>query len=442
MNSSSPTHYLKILLVFCFLVLGVCYMQGVSKGLNTRITLGFQDDGTSISIALSRLQFHFWHGYLGYRQIYDTLSHVLVPDNNQENPNEWAFLSNSHMIQQAFNNAKHVASNTLPAYSMFSPSFVSINTNGIGLADFYTLAFFLFGAHSTAMYNTYFFLMALSLILFFVEYRSQVFPLLLISLIVGTFPIFFFSSFFSTPIIPSVDSFRFIATLAFIPMTHVLCLYFQQENKWTYMQVFRLICQSLFFAFVLSIRASIEWQVIALVLLALTIFIRLCWPYRNRLFELERLRLLKTPILMSTLVFLLAVFSYQKIQSMLLDPIYDTACVGDHHLVWHVAYLGFQQSPGWIKIDPMLKTHPALRSIMGDGDAWQAFVDYMPTHGGINPICGITGELMYGFDGLLTQDMFFSIIRKHKVFALKLYGYYKPRAIMSMLYVSILKRQA
>jgi len=385
--------------ILCATVLSTCYFYGVHKGLNSRITVGFELDAASISIALSRLWYRLYEGYVGYRDVYNALFHVLVPDSNPNNPLNFHLLSEPQAIQQGFDYVKSLVPAHPPRFHFFphnilSADFISVNMEDHGLADFYTLAFLLFGVQPTAMYSLYFLLMGFSVVLFISEYRHQLFPMILIGLMVSTFSIFFFSSLFNTPMLPSVNSNRFMSTLGFIPIAHALCIYFKPLQTLNRIQLYRLLAQALLFAFALSIRSSAQWQLIALIVFTLMIAMPVYWPYRKRFFELDRLRQLKHPVLMATLVFTMIVSGYQAIQGMMLNPVYHTDCSPPYHGIWHSAYLGLAVHPDWMKLNMQ---NPITASI-DDGNSWRMFEKYMKERG-LDPVCHITGGVYAGLAG-------------------------------------------
>lgn len=416
--------------LFCFIILAVCYKYGVHLGLNARITAGFELDGASISIALSRLWFHLHEGYVGYQAVYMALFQILVPTNPNDSTN-FFLLSDPHAIQSAFDNVRKILPSTLPHYSFLSQGFIPILIEDVGLADFYTLSFLLFGVHPTSMYNLYFLLFACSILLFIIEYRRQFVPMMLLALIVSFFPVFFFSDLFSTSM-PSINSNRFLSTLGFIPIAYGLFMYFKPEEKLNRMQIARIICQALLFAFVLSIRRTAQWQLIALVLFSLGVAVKLYWPYRHSLFQLERLLLLQRPILASTLMFVFIVFSYQTLQEKMMNPIYQTDAYHNGHAVWHSAYQGLSIHSDWVKVNP------SAVGDSGDGIGFNFFMRYMKERG-LNYVSPMSNTYVFGLYELVLKQRFLSFVRKHPRFAFELYSYYKPKAIIASLWQRLQK---
>ena len=405
----------------CFMLLAIAYTYGIHKGLNTRITAGFEVDAANMGVALSRIWFGLFEGYVGYREVYNTLFRVLVPDFNPNNPENFYLLSSPQAIQHALDAVKAINPLTLPAFSVLTPEFISINMEDHGLADFYTIAFLLFGARPTSMYNLYFLLMLTSVLLFIFEYRQHLFPLILLCLMLASFQIFFFSPLFNPVTFPSVNSNRFISTLGFIPIAHIICMYFNGINKLRRPQVLRLIAQSMLFTFALTIRSSAQWQLITVIIYVIPVALIILWPQRKSLFNLHNLRLLTHPILASALILFSTSWIYLSIQNMALNPVYTTDCSPPQHGFWHSAFLGLSVHPQFSQFNPNAAG-------ISDANGWKAFEKYM--HGkGLDPVCHIHNGYAYGLHEIVIKQEFLRFAMKNKMFMLELYGYYKPKMI-------------
>lgn len=426
-NTGTKSYFLSSMLV-CFFVVIVCYFFGVHQGLNTRITAGAYLDFTNMSIALSRIWFHLHEGYIGYRQVFNAISDVFLPDHDFNNFANFYRLNDPAFLQRAFDAVKHIPGH-LAHYSIFSSEFVSVNMEDLGLADFYTLAFMIFGVLPTAMYNFYFLIFSISILLFLSAYKRHLLPLMLLAIVISIFPIFFFSNFFSISL-PSVNANRFMSSLGFVPILHVVCMMFRTE-KLDKKQIVFLICQGLIFAFAVSIRRTASWQLIALLMLAGFVAFKIFWPYRKKFFKLEHLRLLQQPFLASTLIFVITVSSYQALQNKMLNPIYNTDCAPNGHAIWHSAFLGLQMHPDWPKY---LK---AGDTAFGDGAAFSTFENYMKKYG-LNYICPMTNEYLYRLHEYVIRHKLLNFLAKHKMFALELYGYYKPLKLFNNLKIRLL----
>lgn len=422
-----------VISLFCFAVIMVCYTYGVQRGLNTRMTAGVLLDASSITVALSRLWFHLHEGYVGYQAVYDALIKVLAPDGLSNNPDNFALLRDPTAIQHAFDNVRKIIPGSLPSYSVLSPEFKIILMEDLGLSDFYTMAFMLFGVHPDSMYKLYFLIFSISALLFLVEYRKQFIPLLLMAAVIAVLPIFFFSDLFNISM-PSVNSNRFLSTLGFIPITYILCLYFKSEKSLGRMQVIRLITMALILAFALSIRRSAQWQLIALTTFTLMVALKHYWPYRRHLMQLERLRLLKTPLLAGTLILILVVSGYQAIQRSMMNPIYKTDYAAEGHAVWHSSYIGLSLHPDWVKLNPGITANIDNSDMIAFGVS----VHYLEERG-VGFLAPLTGGLMYRLHEIVIKQQFFSFIRHHKLFALELYCYYKPMRLISVLFNRVLQ---
>ena len=135
----------------------------------------------SMAIALSRLQNPPLHGYLAYRSISNYLNqHGLGLMAGEADP-----LPGSDQIHALVFDGPRIealirAAATVPIDASLPP--VILHGNERGLADFYDIAFRIFGIHVWAFTTLYFVILAVSAILFFLTFRGSPFCLLLLML--------------------------------------------------------------------------------------------------------------------------------------------------------------------------------------------------------------------------------------------------------------------
>lgn len=214
--------------------IGASYERGVRLGLDTRITWGIANDAYCMTVAFSRLLFGFHEGYIGYNAITVKLAEILSPSSLNP-PDTLALLHSPVAIQTAFDAVQKIDPATLPVYKTAKDgNFRNIWADDIGYADFYTLAFAIFGYHPNAMYQCFFLIMGLSILIFIKTYRRQIAPMASLALACCTFSVFMFSDIFTAPpfgttlmpslataLMPSVNANRFMSTLGFIPILHL-----------------------------------------------------------------------------------------------------------------------------------------------------------------------------------------------------------------------------
>jgi hypothetical protein len=427
-------HFAKAVIIFCLLVLSVCYVNGTTKKFDTSITAGFNFDARALSIAFSRMYFGLYEGYVGYIKVMDVLESTLTPNgHNGRLVEDFPNLSDRTKIEAAFAAVKEIFPLWLPKYEVLSPQFMTPHFEDLGMVDFYHAAFVIFGVHADSTYKMYFLLLAATLILFFREHYKRPLPMVLCALTIGIYPVFFFSDILTTYVtIPTVTSNRAISVLGFIPILHVLCfLLVNRQATLSRGQITRLALQGLLFVFIASIRKTTISQLVGLCLVTGYVAFTYLWPLRRNLFVLDHLRLLKKPMLAASAIFLLAYFGYKQIQAASLNPIYSTDCVKPHHGTWYSMVVGLGAHPAW------MKTYALAGGGVGtDQNAWAPFEEHMKKIGFTIPmmLCLETRNLgRVGLQEIVLKDWLFRFLKKHPGYALELYFYFKPKHYVDMM---------
>lgn len=404
-----------VLALAALLCLGTSYSQGVKRGLDTRITYAFEHDAWSMSVAISRLFYGLHEGYMGYRQVVNITSTYLAPDGVHDQ-SSIPYLQNRAHIDEALQAALTIDPDTLPAFNDGeAANFVSILGEDVGLADFYTLAFAIFGYHADAMYQFYFLVLTLSTICFIIAYRADPLPLLTLFGLCASFSIFFFSDFFADPLLPSVNANRFATTLAVIPLAHVLwrvtlC------GKGGWQGLLLLAIQALVFAFAASIRKTAQLQLALLVLAMLAA----AWPLaRAHVAQWWRHQGIRAGAL-----FLLIYVSYGLVQSSQLNKIYLSDCAIEQHMTWHSIVLGLSKHPEWESYNTI-----ATPGLTGDSIAWSAFERVMKARGE-DYICPSSGIHKLRLHEGVMRSLLFQFAAAHPRYMLELELYHKPRLLL------------
>jgi len=409
-----------ILAVAALMCIGLCYTQGVRKGLDTRITYAFEHDAWSMSVGLSRLLFGLHEGYIGYKKVVDTTSSVLSP-NGTHNPSSIHYLHDRSAIQQALDNVRQINPETLPPFNDGEArNFVSIYGEDVGLADFYTLAFAIFGLKADAMYKLYFLIFLLSAVLFVAEHRKLPVALFTLLAVCGTFTVFFFSTFFNSPLLPSVNANRFATSLLVIPLLHVLWRVSSKE-KIGLRSAILLMLQALLFAFSVSIRKTGQAQLLLLFITMGVATRDIWWPQAHR-FSLTALRsLIIYPPVASGLIFIGVYTSYGIIQHTQLNKLYFSDCSLPNHMTWHSLFLGLSKHPDWETYNTM--STPGTK---GDNIAWSAFEKYMKDRNE-EYTCPQTGARhKLRIHEQVIRKYYLEFVMHHPKYMFELQSYYKP----------------
>jgi hypothetical protein len=253
--------FLLILTLSC--VLGI-FFYGQHLGFNSIIPEAIEDHTWSIAVAISDKKHHFSEGYTYSPEVAEALNrggmtkyaHHLdnLPVDYPEN------LKNKELLNQAIHEACNLSIST-DKKSVSSRTLLPIPCTDLGLVDYYKLAFGIFGYNIAAPYNFYFILLFISIICYYLAFRQS--PFLLALPLIYLVALFCFMPVLTTEINGgTLFNFRLIPTLALIPTFH---LFLQLGRPLTdrKMDVFCVLVQSLLLCFLISIRSSTGWVVIA-----------------------------------------------------------------------------------------------------------------------------------------------------------------------------------
>jgi hypothetical protein len=230
----------------------------------------------SLSIALSRMHSKPLHGYLAYRSIVDYFAKnglgVWLSDPAPwllTNPSEYLKLVHDpQRMEGLFEGALN-----LQVDESLAP--VPLRGNERGLADFYYLAFKLFGLHVSGFMYLYYLLLATSTLAFFYTFKNSPFAILLLSLylIVHFYMVLYYLSYCGPcaagaappPFLDdTVHNSRFFPVLSVLPALHLLLLALQKCR----LSPANLCCgllQTFILFFVAFCRIQAIWQILPVI---------------------------------------------------------------------------------------------------------------------------------------------------------------------------------
>jgi hypothetical protein len=291
----------------------------------------------SMAIALSRMQAKPLHGYLAYRSIRDYLAQnglgiftsEINPVPTQEQLN--ALVNDTSRIEGLIRGAL-----TVPIDYSLPP--VTLLGNEKGLADFYYMAFTLFGVHISSLVTFYYALLLISVSAFIWSFRNSVFCMtLLMFYLIGHF---YMVEYYSTlRDISVVHNSRFFPVLSFLPAMHLLLLVLRRVKP-TWRLVAAAILQTLILMFVVLCREEAAWQVMAV--LAAPILVIAGKPLLEAVRRPRLLRPAARDLTLSTwpsIVMLAGVVGYFAYLAVMLNNVfYKTETKS--HVFWHSLYSG------------------------------------------------------------------------------------------------------
>jgi len=394
----------------------------------------------SMAIALSRLQNPPLHGYLAYRSISNYLNqHGLGLMAGEADP-----LPGSDQIHALVFDGPRIealirAAATVPIDASLPP--VILHGNERGLADFYDIAFRIFGIHVWAFTTLYFVILAVSAILFFLTFRGSPFCLLLLMLyLLAHFYMLDFSRQIEVP-----HNSRFFPVLSFLATMNLFLLVLR-GTPLRLTTVAAAMAQMAILYFVISIRLMALWQALALIASPLLIL-----DYRRIFLGWKRPRLLPrltTEVAMKAwpallvLVGLIGYLAYTKVAVEETSYRSETAS----HLFWDPLYGGLiSSSPQLSRL--YLPGCTVIESAACDTERYSDNMVYEAVLADLRKRNEAPPEFTYISGGQIMMDafrnagaydriarrIFFDVVKKHPLLAIKTLIYDKPRDQLEIL---------
>jgi hypothetical protein len=424
--------------VIFMLSVGASYQLGHHKRMTDNPVYRWRE---SMAIALSRMQVKPLHGYLAYRSIRDHLAKnglgispsEMNPVPTQEQLN--ALVNDTPRIEGLIRGAL-----TVPIDDSLEP--VKILGNEKGLADFYYMAFTLFGVHISSLMIFYYLLLFISVWAYICSFRNSVFcTSLLMFYLIGHF---YMVEYYSTyDPISVVHNSRFFPVLSLLPAMHLLLLMLRRVKP-TWGLVAAAILQTLILMFVVLCRAETAWEVMAVLLAPILVVARKPLLEANR-----NPRLLRAAVRDLTLsawpsmIMMAGVVCYFAYLSVMLDnKFYKTETKS--HVFWHSLYSGtISASPELYKLydfgGGLWTDQMVYEAVMADLRARDQDLQKMPSdpawriafrdHG----VIYIDTHRDMGVYDDLVRHIFLNVLREHPWLVLESFLVGKPREQLDML---------
>lgn len=403
------------------------------------LTWGPTTDFWAMAIAISDIQLGM-DGGLGRREIVSELAKYLTTtgsDIQVHDTGTQELDADPERVDEGIRAASAIDPSSLPDYALDSGSFITTVFEDIGYADFYDLAFRLFGFGAFSTHYLYLAILALSVVLFLLGHWRSTTNLAVLALATTTLFLTTTSDIF-IPSLPSLAANRFLSTLAVIPLLHIamtaLDLRRLRIDGWL-----AFVGQLLLFAFAVHLRSSAAWMLGALLaMLVLVVVFRLSTLVRRQRLERQAgilSNFFAVPEIRraSYVVFaaMIAFSAYDAVRNSQLHLIYAGDDVLPHHLRWHSAMLGLSVHPEWIK-----------RNIWGYGPddsgdtiGFLTFEKYMKKHFPQTPFTSGVSRGLYKarLDDRVMKEEFLRFAVANPDYMFELYFYYKPMQIARVL---------
>jgi len=403
------------------------------------ITWGPTHDIWSAAIAISQIRFGL-SGELAYREVEHAIANEVTSSGDSFRVIDAETRlrdANPMCITRGFQSAAALAKKDL-AIPPSKDGYVGDWAEDIGYADFYNLAFRLFGFNAYATHYLYFLLLTVSFVIFGLAFFRDTVAIGTLTLSLTAFFLLSASSFFNY-VIPSFAANRFLSTLAMIPLLHVVMTMLRRGALVRVIPV-SLAFQSLIMSFAIAARGSAAWCLLAVGATAATIvFLR----WRRRRAEVTSSSKLRRrewltkasshPVVITVTIVGVVFMVYSSIRNTWIDDRYFQDDNYPHHLVWHSAYLGLAFNPDWKAERPQYSDVPAD----GDSAGFALFQHAMRKQG--IPSVSTNKELYHQYYlrarpyEAFIRNQYLTFLSEHPLYGLELFFYYKPLALYKIL---------
>jgi hypothetical protein len=340
----------------------------------------------SLAVAISRMHDPSPGGYLAHRSVVNVLNENGFamfddePGSHLDAPG-WAVLLSDgprldRIIQQAID---------VPIDAGLQPEI--IQANELGLADYIYFSFRLFGDKISSLYYFFYLIVGLTCLLYVLQFRDSPFLLFLLVIFLGE--LYFLENYAHSFAQNTVSNSRLFSGLSLVPVLHILLLLWQRRPPRAF-TVAVAVVQSVIFAFLLSCRTELAWQVAMIAAVACGIGLSLLLRRRDA----KHRRLIGLAPLWPAAIFLLVTFSYSAVVSMSADKRY--AMEPKAHIVWHEFMIGLLGSSSELRREYLGGAPPGS----DDGEVYKAVIYDLTARNDLSsPIVRQLG------DGQLTIDL-------------------------------------
>ena len=348
-----------IAILLAAFIIGLTISAAIRRGMDHAVMIG-QGDQTAIAIALSDSVYNVRLGYVGLKQVFDTIQSYWNLDTNR-----WADLE---QLKNNFHDAELLNAGIRAAASLGpqTPGYIGdgslITTyyDDMGEVDYMSLAFRLFGMKVQSMLYLYFTLLALSALIFVLTFHDRIFALCLLLTTLFAFYVELYLNFFDPVAISSYWGMRHSSTLCLVPMLH-FALLLLWKRKLTLAVAAGAIVQLFILILAWRIRSSVAWVLVFLPALAIALALWESWPRSGKpgpgwwaalghriasfphsavMLALSWRMLVRRTLCWPLVLVLLGVFANNLYNRASLHPIYHMDDVMPQHGIWHSVHLG------------------------------------------------------------------------------------------------------
>jgi hypothetical protein len=288
----------------------------------------------SLAVAISRMHDPSPGRYLAYKSVVNVLNENGFamfddePGSHLDAPGWAVLLSDGPRLDRIIQQAMDV-----PIDASLQPEI--IQANELGLADYIYLSFRLFGDKISSLYYFFYLIVGLTCLFYVLQFRNSPFLLFLLVIFLGE--LHFLENYAHSFDQNTVSNSRLFSGLSLVPVLHILLLLWQRRPPRAF-TVTAAVVQSVIFAFLLSCRTELAWQVAMIAVVACGIGLSLLLRRRDA----KHRHLIGLAPLWPAAIFLLVVFAYSAVVSMSADQRY--VMEPKAHIVWHEVMIGLLRS--------------------------------------------------------------------------------------------------
>jgi hypothetical protein len=410
------------------LLIVAMYASVMSNARPGTMTWGPAVDFWASSIAISHIEYGLGGG-LGYRTITSEFAKRI---DTEAFRSDKASEVQPEKVEAAFQAVSRLPKSAMQDGPIEDAVYVTTWAEDIGYADFYEIAFRFFGYHALSTYWLFFSILAVSFVLFAAAYwdddvaTSALAVAVAAAFLTGTTNIFSY-------LLPSFAANRYLEILTVLPCLHLL-MAGMRERPFTGIRLVLIVAQALLYALTITFRTSAIWTLIA----AITVLVAFVGIKRFRAREDLATRswqqftgaIFKSREILFAGVIAFSGMGLPYLRDTQLDPIYLNEAL-PHHLRWHPAILGLSLHPLWPQKKPSANVPDALSDEIG----FTLFENYMRQNHPGEPLTSSKTRGAYLprlHDAVMKQELI-GFARANPGYMVELYGYYKPKLILSQI---------
>lgn len=260
-----------VLILSVIVLYGLQINRAFSKEMHKTIPAAIEDHAWCASIAISKLKHSARQGYVYYPEVFDCLNaHGMTKYDKYLDELGMKFPDNlfkTDLLNEGLKKAKNLKVDKTKQ-SLKEKQIIPMAATDVGLADYYAWSYRIFGYNLSATLKFYFLLLALGLAIYFLAFYKSI--ALLVLPVFSTLISYFHLNHLGC--CDPIHNFRTLPVLMIVPLSHILLSILKLPLKeMSRREQVLFILQAILLSFVISVRSSAIWSIIALFLVCLCV---------------------------------------------------------------------------------------------------------------------------------------------------------------------------